>query len=83
MKCDFIYIEKVASGKPVEIIEKDNCSLNKMDDLKLCSVKECRYGLTDVRVPEDCPIRKGPFSINFATGHRFRFTLGEREVDDV
>jgi len=50
----------------VDLIEKDACPLM---EYSACTIEPitCRYGLTEITVPKDCPLRSRTVRINRAT----------------
>jgi len=58
MKTDTIITTLVGQGSS----EKEHCPLSKHSLCKITK-QECKYGLTEVRVPESCPLKKEPVTI--------------------
>ena len=62
---------KIQTHSGSEFHDANSCHLWKASDGGRCGVNgmDCRYGLTEVKVPRDCPLRHGPVLIKVTAGN--------------
>ena len=56
-----VRIEIELPGRGTQAIENQDCSIMNFGANRTCPLGkcECRYGLTEIRPPKDCPMRMG------------------------
>ena len=60
MKSHRIVIETTKAGRGTEVLRKESCPFKKGGDICTLESIECRYGLTEVKVPLPvCPLKMG------------------------
>ncbi len=63
-----IRIEIDVAGVGIQAHEYDHCPIHLSTEGEACPMTHnpCRYGLTDIMPPTNCPMRHGPMQMQFS-----------------